>query len=561
MVRHVQLCCCLNLLKCVSAIAAALDETMDSERPAAKAKYDLEFEALKVEWKMFITSGKVETVTEYLTFATALWEFDSSLYCSYSFWKTGMRNVIPKLTKHDFHEHVKAFFNKYDKRIMAAQESNSAAEFDNLVKELEHELEEAKGHVVLIGEEIKEQEELCRTLKEKLDGLKGELEVASLDRVKYQKLFDRESERLVLIDQEILKIQGVVVPVESPSKRAHIADESIVLGDGLDKAMLGDGNDNQLNNDLDNDGAEEMEPSRAVVIAKRSRHEEGSDNDNSDEYLPSSNKGPKLVDNSVVKAKKKSSKSARESNDSERPTPTHAELGVLAEQTQNNINAGIKELKDELRRTSGKVVESDHPCKDSNGRDYAAEYTLNEDLFRQQLERLFSDESSSDSSDSGDEEQEEPDRAKIVEPKRAAGVAYQPIHVNPSGWNISESNSSPNANRVPTDTENQELFEEHALNDARKEKREKELEELHKEIEQDYENAHYANAEKNKAQREEDTARKEREAEQEEQTKQDDRNEERERKRLERENDQPDADFDEDRDAMSELATMRQSRQ
>lgn len=66
--------------------------------------------------------------------------------------------------------------------------------------------------------------------------------------------------------------------------------------------------------------------------------------------------------------------------------PKWKEWRALAADMQRRIDAALQELKNELRRMDGRVVETDHPVLKGGVDDYATAYTLDERLIRAKLE-------------------------------------------------------------------------------------------------------------------------------------------------------------------------------
>lgn len=101
----------------------------------------------------------------------------------------------------------------------------------------------------------------------------------------------------------------------------------------------------------------------------------------------------------------------------------HDELVALADETKRKTDEALQELKNELRRMAGKVVESDHAGGPA-GEDgqavvsAASQYSLNDDTIREQLQAAMAGEDSSSDTVSSDEE--EGDGPQIIAPSGGA---------------------------------------------------------------------------------------------------------------------------------------------
>lgn len=72
-------------------------------------------------------------------------------------------------------------------------------------------------------------------------------------------------------------------------------------------------------------------------------------------------------------------------------------LSILAKTTQDNLNEALQAMNDELKRLSGRVVISDHVCRDGST-NFSKKMSLNmNDIMNEVLEQMDSDSDESDS--------------------------------------------------------------------------------------------------------------------------------------------------------------------
>ena len=122
---------------------------------------------------------------------------------------------------------------------------------------------------------------------------------------------------------------------------------------------------------------------------------------------------------------------------------THDELKALAVQTKENTTAALQELKDELKRMAGKVVDKDHAQADGSALAMAAnEYSLDPTVLAQQLAGQDGDSDDSISSDTVSSDNEDDDAPS----SKSANVHILPVGEegadvvieNAAGWQLEE---------------------------------------------------------------------------------------------------------------------------
>lgn len=111
------------------------------------------------------------------------------------------------------------------------------------------------------------------------------------------------------------------------------------------------------------------------------------------------------------------------------PPKNQSDLKELAEKTKENTEQALKQLKNELKRMAGKVVDSDHvPAEDSGLALAANEYSL--DPATLGVMPLDSDDSSSDTVSSDDEEGGD---SRPVPPPPPQALSAEAVHIIPVG--------------------------------------------------------------------------------------------------------------------------------
>jgi hypothetical protein len=273
--------------------------------------------------------------------------------------------------------------------------------------------------------------------------------------------------------------------------------------------------------------------------------------------------------------KQRSQKSVKKEETAPRPTgrmqppKTQEDLKLLAEKTKENTESALQELKNELKRMAGKVVDTDHVQLNSSGLVQAAnEYSLDPAVLVQHLEN--SDDSVSSDTVSSDEEEDDAKKSSATTTRtdpanvHIIAVADQGADVvieDTSGWR--QLDDSKNAAAPPQDqggaaavVADDGLWEEFASKDAQQmelaKARKEHEEKLKRERELKEEELRKLEKEKRLKQEEEDRRKRE-EKEREEREAQRLREEERLARKREREEDEPRVDLTEQQRLMADF--------
>jgi len=215
-------------------------------------------------------------------------------------------------------------------------------------------------------------------------------------------------------------------------------------------------------------------------------------------------------------------------------------LKDLAQQTKQNTDNAIQELKDELKRMSGKIIDKDHREGLTNSIVAAAsEYTLDPTELMKQKFALDDEESSSSDTVSSEDEEQIPHIILNDKQSSAENIKIE----NTAGWQFEEGGEggavvTPQTEAPVPATEDNKLWEEYAGKDARQMEVERQMREheaqMMREREEREEELRRQEREKRLKQEEEEKKRKE-EQEKEEQEVQRKREEERQQRKLQRE--------------------------